>query len=282
MTLFLVLLSFLACFNASFAETEVFVEVVKSHESLFQRPTHIPEHIWNAVSPYFIPQEHPALPFLDNMFSGRKRVILSPKTLKQAGFKNTKPGKYSKTTVVTHKNLPGYLLKLYTDDLEGYLDWAKLLDRVLGANATRESVENHGWGNLFKVPKKWIYPLPAKPSPPKGVERKNFILLVEDMDLQSSIKNLLLWKSNDLPEKTLDCLYLLLREVGLYDSPYAFNLPFSKDGKIAVIDTEFYHMWPVKYRRLSKYLSQNRREYWKVLVHNKGPVQPLAPPPLLY
>lgn len=235
----------------------------------YSKPEHIPISIWEAVKEYFLPEEHPMKQRLDAIFSGKRRIIYSTETLKKAGFENAKPGKWKGTIVAKHPCLEGYLLKMYSDAQVEQIEWAKFLDRVRGSLAVRESIERNGWGDLLKVPNKWIYPLPEKPAPAPGKPRKNFVLLVEDMGLISKNENLKMWERTDLPKKYLNALFILLEEVGLRDSVYAFNLPFSTDGRIAIVDTEYYHMWPVHYRSLLQYLSPCNREYWKQLINHQ-------------
>lgn len=235
----------------------------------FLRPDHVPESIWETVEPYFIPEDHPMKESLDEIFSSERRVIYSSETLKKAGFKNTRPGRWKGTIVAKHPKLEGYLVKMYSDDQTDKIEWAKFLDRVRGAEAVKEAIDRFEYHDLFKVPNKWIYPLPEQPAPAVGKPRKNFILLVEDMDLISKKANLKKWERSDLPKKYLNALYYLLGEVGLRDSVYAFNVPFSIDGRIAIVDTEHYHMWPVHYRSLLQYLSPCNREYWKQLINNQ-------------
>ncbi|MEC7840082.1 MAG: hypothetical protein VX777_08595 [Chlamydiota bacterium] len=237
----------------------------------FDRPEHVSENIWNSILPHLISESHPMKKTLDEIFHSNTRVVFNSKSLKKAGFKNTKPGKWSGTIVATHKKLKGYLVKMYTDDQKGYIDWAKFIDRVKGAKSIKKAIEKNGWNNIFKVPNKWIYPLPESPAPPIGYSRKNFVLLVEDMDLLPKNVNLRMWRGAPMKKTMLNAIFLLLKEEGLRDSVYAFNLPFSKDKKIALVDTEYHHIWPVHYLSLLQYLSPSNREYWKQLVKNGGP-----------
>lgn len=240
----------------------------------YQKPAHIPDSVWNSVSPYFIPEDHPMKAPLDKLFHSKRRILFSSETLKKAGFANTKPGKWSGTIVARHKLLEGHLVKMYTDDQVDIIEWAKFIDRIKGACAVREAIELYSWQEIFKVPNKWIYPIPEEPAPPAGRPRKNFILLVEDMDLISKKNNLQQWGRKDFPKTTLNAVFGLLKTVGLKDSVYAFNLPFSTDEKIAIVDTEYYHMWPVHYRSMLQYLSPGNREYWKQLINNKASFPP--------
>jgi len=70
-----------------------------------------------------------------------------------------------------------------------------------------------------------------------------------------------------MTKEKAQAIRVILLEVGLSDSVYAFNLPFTKKGKIAVIDTEYYHIWPVHLERLTNYFSSPMRTYWQSLNH---------------
>lgn len=220
----------------------------------------VSQEVWDCVSPYFLPTNHPAKAKLDRIFS-HSRVTANRKSLKQAGFKHTKAGKWSHTVVTRHPKLKGYLIKLYTDDQEGVLDWAHWRSRVIGALETKKAIDKFGYHSLFKVPKKWIYPIPDWPSK-AGSERRHFILIVEDVNIVSQYNNLRLWRSTLMTQEKAKAIYTILQEVGLSDTIFAFNLPFTRKGKLAFIDTEFYHQWPVHYNRLSQYFSSDMRKYW--------------------
>lgn len=238
----------------------------------FVKPAHIPQEVWDVCAPYFLPVDHPIKPALDKIFGAYPRAIHSSVTLHKAGFKNTKPGRWSHTIVCKHRKLDGYFIKLYSDTQLGYKDWEKLTRRIQGAQFVQAALDANGWNNYFKVPKKWIYPLPENPPSKKsGVERKNFILIAEDMNIISEVQNLIKWKSENLPKKTLDLVFQLLKAEGLKDSAYVPNLPFAKDGRIAIIDTEYFHVWPVPYHRLCKFLSEKNCAYWQGLIKSDGP-----------
>ncbi len=238
---------------------------------VYSRPAHVDQEIWDSVSPYFLPEGHAAKVVLDTIFHGKERVLLTQNTLRQGGFKDVIQGKYSGTIVASHRHLRGFKLKLYTDNQQGKIDWASLKDRVTGANSIRQTIENHNLGALIKVPKKWLYPLPAYPAPPPNLERKNFILIEEDMELIAEHKNLSKWKSSSLPKKLLDAVYIVLKENGLIDCAYAFNMPFSKDGRVAFVDTELHHHRNVPFEKLIPYLFPTRQKHWNQLIDKGGP-----------
>lgn len=267
----IVLLVFL--FTTLFSFGELSSSPIKTNQTTprFIRPPHVDPEIWDSLSPCFLPEDHPIKPKLDEIFLKGDRVVLSSKTLKKAGFKDTTPRKYSGTIVATHKKLKGYIVKLYTDDQKGKIDWAYLKDRVTGANAVRASIENHNFGSIAKTPKKWIYPLPATPAPPAGMERKNFILIEEDVNVLGKNRSLAMWRTNFASRVLLNAVYIILNENGLIDCAYAFNMPFAEDGRIAFVDTEMHHRWPVPFHKLTPYLSTAGQAYWRQLIEMGGP-----------
>lgn len=231
---------------------------------------HVDKTIWNSLLPFFLPESHPMKEALDKIFNVKERVTLNDKSLKKAGFKIVQKGEWSKMIVASHRYLDGYLVKLYTDDEPDTIDWAKCKDRVKGAKSAAVCISKNNWNHLFKVPQKWIYPLPADPSPPHEMKRKNFILIVEDMRLIPDDANVSRWASKEISKEQLKALYWLLKLEGLRDCVYPFNLPFSVDGRIALIDTEFHHEWPVPFSKLTKFLTGNAQKFWAELLESGG------------
>jgi len=234
------------------------------------RPAHIDPAVWAQVEPYVMPNDHPIKAKLDKLFS-KTRVLLNAHTLAKAGFKKTKPGQFSKAIVSTNSHFKNYLFKMYSDEQRGLSDWQQWVDRASGAISAQESINRHGYQSYFVVPKKWIYVLPENPAPPVYLERKNFILVVEDMHILKKSDNYGLWKSASITPALLDALYILTQEQGLADSTLPFNIPFTKRGKIALIDLEINHKWTVPFERLTRYLSPAMRQYWEGLIVAGGP-----------
>lgn len=246
----------------------------KKHRLLstkYIKPPHLDQEIWDSVSPYLLPEDHPMKGRLDAIFNNGTRVALSSKTLKAAGFEDPKPGKYSGTIVTTHKKLKGHIVKLYTDDQADKIDWAYLKDRVTGAQSVQRSITTHQYEKLIKTPKKWLYPLPPTPAPPAGMVQKNFILIEEDMVLVGKKHSLAIWRTNQVSGALLNAIYVILKENGLADCTYAFNMPFAEDSRIAFIDTELHHQTSVHYSRLLPYLSPANQVYWRRLMEKGGP-----------
>lgn len=242
----------------------------------YQKAPHTPQEIWDQVKPFFLPDNHPLKPKLDAIFSG-SRVLLSLDGFKKAGFSQYKMRPWSRAIVAKHPKLPGVVIKAYLDTELVHADWERWLSRVAGAHSIRLAIGRHGYEKLFKVPLKWIYPLPAQPSPPLSAEysRKDFILIAEEMDLISKNDNLNAWRMQITPE-ILDAIYTLIKEEGLYDSLIASNIPFTKDGRQTFLDTEHHHHWPIHYEKLGTYLSPPMQLYWNMVINNHGPIHKRA------
>lgn len=231
---------------------------------------YVPLEVWQSLEPYFLPEKHPARSFIDEMFHS-SRITLSTETLKQAGFRDVKQRHSQSAIVTTHPDCPGYFFKFYVDTQKLDNDWWRLVERIYGAEAARECIKRHGFHGLFKVPRKWLYPLPIEPSIPEDERylRKNFFLVAEDMHVLSQKENRKAYRTR-MTKRKLDAFYIILSEEGLNDSTYAENSPFTKDGYIAFIDTERYNK-PVTYTKMLKYLSEPMQKYWQKLIDEGGP-----------
>lgn len=247
---------------------QTYTDLKKAVLDRYVIPQHVSQEVWDKVSPYFLPENHPIKAQLDRIFSAF-RVTEHSQNVARADFDNNKPGQFSHTTVTTHPKLKGYLIKLYTDD-QAIVDWQKWLRRIEGAQIIRDAVAAHGYKKYFKVPQKWIYPLPPEPAPINEKDRKNFILVAEDMQILKNGKNSKSWK-NDMTPDRLDAFWTIVHGYGLSDSVYNFNVPFAKDGKQAFIDTEYYYRWPVPVDRTLRYLSTSMQKYWLKLIEQGGP-----------
>lgn len=220
---------------------------------------------WAHVSNYFLPFDHPIRSKLDALLS--KLKVINRTTLEKAGFTFYKSGK-SNAIVAKHSSLKGYLLKIYPDDLVlSHHDWTYWIKRITGANAIRKAIKNHNAQKEFKVPHKWLFPVPLPSS--CQYQRKNFILVVEDMQIVPRKKNESMWQSIAVTKKILDTLFAIAQEEGLMDSMLAFNIPFSKDGRISFVDTEQHHKWPVPFWKMKSYLCPYMARYWDKLIKEK-------------
>lgn len=244
------------------------VEPINSKKK-YEKPD-LPEEVWEEVRVYLLPDNHPAWPKLNRIFC-RARVTQSPEHFKRAGFRRWQPGRWSRVSASSHPEIPEYFIKAYCDVELGIIyDWRKWIHRIKGAETIRRCIEANDMHQDFKVPNKWIYPLPKNPSPPKGAKyiRKNFILVCENMGILEHRDNE--HKYKHISADRMLGLYKILQICGLYDSVYVFNMPFCKDGKIAIIDTEYHHRWPVPFDKLTKYFPKELQSYWKQLTYRGG------------
>lgn len=240
-----------------------------NHEYYAYNP-YVSQQIWNFLSPLFLPENHPIKPKLDRLFS--KRVTANQKSLEKAGFDSPEPKRYSHTIVTTNKNIPGIYFKLFTDDQMDVFNSSECcLQRVTGALYVQDALNRYNINHLFCVPQKWIYPLPAEPSPPAGSLRKDFIVVEKALDIYRGSENNKMWKSSIINQISLSWVFRLLQELGLDDSAYAFNMPITKDNRIAFIDTEKHHRWPIPFINLCQFLSPSMQQYWIEMIQRGGP-----------
>ena len=221
--------------------------------------------VWKAVTPYFLPIDDPIKPVLDKIFK-KARVTTNKESLEKAGFRHVRDTSYSLITVAVHPKLSGYLFKFYTDNVDRK-DWSAWIKRIEGAKSIKRAIKQLKYEKHFTVPQKWIYPLPADPSPlDNGIQRKNFILIVEDMEILPGKGNRAQWRGPFMTYERLDAIFTIVEREGLSDSTCS-NLPFNHKGKQSFIDTERHHHWPVPYGKIMPYLSTDKQEYLLQLIH---------------
>jgi len=230
----------------------------------------ISEQTWLEVCPHILPEDFKIKPALDALFS-RKRVTLNADTLVEAGFSTGKSREFSHVVVTKHPNFSGYVFKIYLDDENQKPNdkaQAFFLRRIRGALAIDKLIGEHNLQHLFKVPKKWLYYIPESPMPHKKYSYKNFILIEEDMDILDKSANKQAWKSSMVSKETLRGLHIILKETSLYDGAKIDNIPFSKDGRVAFIDTEsFGAKKSPPLRLLNASLNSKMRHAWKEIIH---------------
>lgn len=262
----------------SWIEDELNSDVKAQATSIFyndvdQNP-YISAKIFNEIFPYLLPFEHPARPNLDLIFQ-TSRATFNKDSLKNAGFNILYSQPRSFIKVVEHAYLPNYLLKLYIDidsrKKNNKPGWTWFVRRCEGAEKIRKILKKYNV-LYFSVPHKWIYPLPIDPPPPQDVpvERQIVVLLVDDMHLAPKEENLAAWKTR-ITKKHLDELYLII-SLGNGSSYRADNVPLTKGGKFAFIDTEYPHR-PPNFATIRPYLSTKMRAYWDSLVKKGGKIK---------
>lgn len=213
------------------------------------------------IAPYLLPDNHSIKKKLDTIFN-KAGILTNRQTMIRKGFSISEARSSTNLYFATHIELKGYIIKVFLDEQKGVQEWQNWIARITGANIIRDAIEKNKFQNYFKAPKKWIYKY--RFAAPEG---KQYILVVEDMNLVSYEKNVSYWKSlKHIHYDKLKALYTLVENEGLYDSIFIDNIPFSKDKKIAFVDTEHYHKWPVKLHRIEKYLHPINKKHWSELI----------------
>ncbi len=219
----------------------------------------LPDPIHN--SPYLLPLNHPIKPQLDLIFS-QSRAIENQKTFTEAGFDIVISMPHSFIIVARHPSIPGYVFKLYLDSETRTKDnippseW--LTRRCQGAAKIKEIIKKEKIEH-FIVPDKWLYVLPAS----KEHDPNPVILVESDIDLATPQMTASAWKTSIKP-KHLDELYAIIKQ-GVGSIHVVSNIPYTKDGKFACIDTENINK-PLKLKKVKKYLSKEMQLYWDNLL----------------
>lgn len=243
-----------------------------SYQGIESKPTDLSEEAWDAVVPYLMEPGHPAYKTLSTIFNSA-RVVDSLDSIRDAGFVLT-PQQGVHVHATTHPKLKGYVIKMYTDT-NPERDWFKWSQRCKGAELIRASIAKFGFSKLFKVPKKWIYILPTTytPSPSADIYPKHFVLVVEDMRVLPPKENRKRYRGKHMHKTTLDALVTIIEDLGLHDAIRCNNVPFCKDGKLAFVDTESWHRWPVWFHPMKEFLCPGMMGYWEMLTANprQGP-----------
>lgn len=254
----------IACLDDFFVDVEEGYEplaLIEKISSYLYNPL-VPPAVWQDLEPYFLAENHSIKGRLDRLFQ-KSRATLSEDNFVKAGFGQPKKRNPGQIVIGRHPQFKDYIFKVFLDTQPAMNEWINWVKRIEGARAIQGCINRHGFRH-FSVPRKWIYPLPEEPSPPLDprYQRKNFILVVENMQILDSKDNLKAFK-NKITETILEELYTILSEEGLIDSVYPDNIPFTKSGKMAFIDTEHHHLAPVPYDKLTRFLSPERQRFWR-------------------
>lgn len=161
------------------------IEAIRENPSLY-----LSDEVWEDVQDYLIPDHHPIKRKLDRIFS-RSRALMDQRTMVASGFDFAHLQPCTSIVVTRHFELPGYVIKAYLDavNIDNEVEYDCLVKRIQGSRLIRESIKKHDYEHLLKVPEKWLYLLPDKPSPLKGYLRKMFILVEDDMDIYDDKKS---------------------------------------------------------------------------------------------
>jgi hypothetical protein len=228
---------------------------------------YLTKRMQRCIRPYLLPSDHPARAAMDQIFA-KPGVIRNTKTVKAAGFTIFHSQKKSFIRVLKHPLLNGYLLKVYLDTErnvpKGSPGWKRLTMRCIVAEKIKSIIAKHKIQN-FIVADKWVYPLPQK----KGKRRtiQPVVLLVKDMQIYGTRGAKQAWKKAGY--RTARELFTIFHR-GYGSAFLAGNLPYTRSGKFAFIDTEFGKR-DIPMIHLQRYFSSKVRGYWqKLLYRSKG------------
>lgn len=228
------------------------------------------DDVWRSIKRYLLPADHPIKAKLDKLFT-KRRATKNMRSLIKAGFRKAQPQRWTRVIVTTHPKFRGYIFKIYLDNQHlrsNRPEYRCFLSRCRGAEILRTAIDARHWNHLFKVPQKWIYPLPPHPIAEEELFPKYTILVEEDMELYPQEMSDRLWQSELVTPRTLDALFYLLQKLGFWDCAKPENVPFSKDGRIAFVDTDMSSRWPIAFHNLFRVLSPEMLAHWKALIRN--------------
>lgn len=220
------------------------------------------EWLLKELSPYFLPPHHPVKKKLDKLFSSP--ILDSVDSFIHAGFEPPEIRSPLHTVIGKHKQLKGYLIKFYFNDQPIENEGMKFLSRIHGAEAIDEAIHKYGFEKDFRVPKKWLYPLPNLSSI-QNPYQKRFILVVEDLHILPHHTTKKMYREH-IKKRQLKELFILIKELELIDSIYISNIPFNDENRICFIDTEWVHAGQVNFSIFDRFLSKKNQIYWHSLI----------------
>lgn len=236
----------------------------------WEKPSEVDLSVWSCVEPYLIPDDHKVALKINKIFKQNDfRVTESFHTLHEAGFHVTGTDHTLNFRVVKHKDIKGWLFKIYTDDNPQETEWPHFVARCQGALEAKKAIKNQRAEKLFKVPQKYI--IPIKDKSPTPYVKKQFILAVEEMDLLAKENNKKAWGTKKDQKEFLNTFWRVVTEAGLSDNFNIYNSPWCHCGMVAFVDTEHFHEWPVHYPNLLIRLKGRNHIHWQSLINRGGP-----------
>jgi hypothetical protein len=176
----------------------------------------------------------------------------SPKRWQKAGFDVDGEGTESNIMVASHASVPGVLFKRYSDEVSSKKQLENYRRRVEGAEKLREFIAQRHLTHVV-VPQKLLHELPS------AFARKGtaYVLVVERLELLDASDSKK--QFGRMSDETLRELCAVLAVFRGLDSG-ARNVPFTRGGQIAFIDTERWNDDRDEWlRRIRGYLSESQR-----------------------
>jgi len=216
------------------------------------------DHFEELFVSYLLPEDHPLRRWLDIVFS-TSCILDSEETLRSVGFEILACFP-EHPAVAKHPSASGYVFKMYLngekkrprDGISG-VEW--LLRRCVGADRLRTWIQKQGIRH-FVVPEKWLYPL-------SHGEKHPIVLIATDMEIENEQTTLHAWETI-VSQEHLDELYCILKK-GYGSIHLTGNIPYTKSGKFAFVDTEKLNQTH-KLAKVGSYFSENMQQYWDQLI----------------
>lgn len=200
-----------------------------------------------------LPSDHPLRIQLNGLFQDSK-MFQSQATFRKAGFiVNSRA--HRGCMVARHPRLRTYVFKKFVDSISQQSQIQNYRARITGARLLGAFIKDHQLKHIV-VPQKWLYRLPSRFSHPI-TKAPSYILVAEWIDLCSIELSQKAYYSIPLPVLNELCL-VVYRFRGL-DSIVG-NMPFTKNNKIAFVDTERWNWKREGYlARVLPLMSKDRR-----------------------
>ncbi len=221
-------------------------------------------------SDFLLPEISPLWNALNSIFSN-SGVLDTPDTLTEAGFipVSVRP---SGMVVAKHAYLPGYLVKVYIKSKKIQPNWVWAIHRCWGASNIRELIEEKKL-RYFVVPDKWIYPMTSLTSSYEKLGKdlthlsSPIALVVTDMQLVGKEGSRAAWKTR-ATYRHIQELYCILSH-GYSSCALPANIPYTKFGKFACIDTE-HPQRTHPFHHVERHLNKNMGGYFNHLLRTGG------------
>lgn len=200
-----------------------------------------------AVEDYVLPANHPLQKKLSGLFN---QVRFDNRLAARDGGFLPIPRIHRGMMVMNHPNVPGYLFKKFYDSkLSSKKEEQNFIRRIEGARRLKALIAEKKLKHIV-APEKWLYRLP---------DQDRYILVVEKVNLLKDKKTK--ERYGTISKEVLQELCIVLNHMRGLDSVIP-NMPFTKDDKIAFIDTE---RWaenrPDFLHHAKHYLSDKDRKY---------------------
>lgn len=174
-----------------------------------------------------------------------------------AGFQVFNRSNNGKIMVARHPQVAGLLFKKYVSDVSQKEQLKNFERRSDGSRRLRDFVESRQLSRVV-IPRKWIVELPR----PLSRRESSHVLVVEQIDLLDDDQTKEAYQRID-PAVLADLCVVLHHFRGMDSN--GKNLPFTSDGRIALIDTEHWDRGSSKshLHHVGEYLSSDRRKIAK-------------------